>query len=63
MVKSAMKVQQRATNGFKVLMNNNALAQVQAVWRFLNNPKVTIQDLFTPVTTHLEQEIENQCDK
>jgi len=58
-----MKVQQRATNGFKVLMNNDALAQVQAVWRFLNNPKVTIQDLFTPVTTHLEQEIENKCNK
>jgi len=63
MIKSAIKVQQRATNGLKVLMNNNALAQVQAVWRFLNNPRVTIKALFAPVTKHLEQEIENQCNK
>ena len=42
-------------------MDSSAIAQVQAVWRFLNNPSVTIKDLFIPVTTHLEQEIENQC--
>jgi len=58
-----MKSQQRATNGFKILMSKDALAQVQAVWRFLNNPNVTIKALFAPVTTHLEQEIENQCDE
>jgi len=63
LIKSAIKSQQRATNGLKVLMGNDALAQVQAVWRFLNNLNVTIKALFTPVTKHLEQEIENQCDK
>jgi len=62
-VKSAMKVQERATNGFKVLMESDAVTQVQAIWRFLNNPNVTINDLFAPVTTHLEQEVEKQCDK
>ncbi len=63
MIKSAIKTQQRATNGFKVLMDSEAVAQVQAVWRFLKNPKVTIEELFTPITTHLEQEIDKQCDE
>ena len=31
MVKCSMKTQQRATNGFKVLMESEAVAQVQAV--------------------------------
>jgi len=63
MVKSAMKVQERATNGFKVLMESDAATQVQAVWRFLNNPNVTTDALFIPIATHLKKEIKEQCEK
>jgi uncharacterized protein YoxC len=63
MVKCAMKTQQRATNGFKVLIESEAATQVQAVWRFLNNPNATTDDLFSPIVTHLEKEINKQCNK
>jgi len=63
MIKSSIKTQQRATNGFKVLMESNAVTQVQATWRFLNNPNVTTDDLFIPIVTHLEEEIKEQCKK
>lgn len=63
MVKSSIKSQQKSTNGFKTIMKLDAIAQVQAVWRFLKNPKVTIGELFLPVTGHLEKEIKKQCDE
>ncbi len=63
MVKSAVHAQQQATNGLKILLGKNAISQVQAVWRFLNNPDVTIKELYEPLITHLEKEIPSQCDK
>ncbi|MDQ7061845.1 MAG: hypothetical protein Q9M43_12285 [Sulfurimonas sp.] len=38
MVKSAINAQQRATNGLKILLGTPPMTQVQANWRFLNNP-------------------------
>ena len=63
MVKSAVNAQQQATNGLKILLGNNTMTQVQATWRFLNNPDVTIKELYEPLVTHLEKEIHSQCDK
>jgi len=63
MVKSAVNAQQQATNGLKILLGNNTMTQVQATWRFLNNPDVTIKELYEPLRTHLEEEIHSQCDK
>lgn len=63
MVKSAINAQQRATNGLKILLGTQPMTQVQANWRFLNNPKVTIKELYEPLKEHLEKEIPTQCDK
>ena len=63
MVKSAVNAQQQATNGLKILLGNETMTQVQATWRFLNNPNVTIKELYEPLTNHLEKEIRSQCDK
>ena len=63
MVKSAINAQQRATNGLKILLGTQPMTQVQANWRFLNNPNATIEELHTPLIKHLEQEIISQCDK
>ena len=63
MVKSAVNAQQQATNGLKILLGNNTMTQVQATWRFLNNPDVTIKELYEPLVTHLEKEIHSQTDK
>jgi len=63
MVKSAVNAQQQATNGLKILLGNETMTQVQATWRFLNNPNVTIKELYEPLINHLEKEIDSQCDK
>jgi len=63
MVKSAINAQQRATNGLKMLLGAQPMAQVQANWRFLNNPQVTIKELYEPLVKHLEKEVTAQCDK
>jgi len=63
MVKSAIHAQQQATNGLKILFSEKVMTQVQATWRFLNNPDVTIEALYKPLRTHLEEEIPVQCDK
>ena len=36
---------------------------MQANWRFLNNPNVTIKELYKPILEHLENEIKSKCDK
>ena len=59
-----MNVQEKATNGLKLLFKEEkGFSQVQGVWRFLNNPRVTIKELFSPVIDNLNSEIYNQCDK
>lgn len=63
MVKSAINAQQRATNGLKILLGSEPMTQVQANWRFLNNPQATIKELHKPLVEHLEKEITTQCDK
>jgi hypothetical protein len=63
MVKSAVHAQQQVTNGLKILLGKEATTQVQASWRFLNNANVTIKELYEPLVSHLEQEIQLQCDK
>ena len=63
MVKSAINAQQKATNGLKVLLGSTSMTQVQANWRFLKNPNVTIKELHEPIKEHLEKEIASQCDK
>lgn len=63
MVKSAVNAQQRATNGLKILLGNETMTQVQATWRFLNNPNVLIKEIYEPIKQHLEKEIVTQCDK
>jgi len=54
-------MQERATNGMKILGMDKGISQVQAAWRFFNNPKVTSKDLFEPVKDSLKKEIANQC--
>lgn len=56
-------MQEKATNGMKLLGMDKGIQQVQASWRFFNNPKVTSKDLFEPVKDSLKDEIINQCDK
>ena len=64
MVKSAINMQEKATNGLKLLLKDiKGSSQTQAVWRFLNNPVVTIKELFEPIEKTLEVEIEKQCDE
>ncbi len=58
-----MSVKHRATNGLKLLLNNTEpFSQVQAAWRFLNNDKVSTQELFEPIFNTLTSEIDKQCD-
>lgn len=56
-------MQERATNGLKLLMKDDGISQVQASWRFFNNPKVTSKELFEPIVNNLKNEISKQCDK
>ena len=56
-------MQERATNGLKLLMKDESIAQVQASWRLFNNPKVTSKELFEPIVNNLKNEISKQCDK
>jgi hypothetical protein len=56
-------MQERATNGMKLLMGDSSISQVQASWRFFNNPNVTVKELFEPITSRLKDEIVNQCDR
>ena len=64
MVKSAINIQEKATNGLKLLLKDiKGTSQTQAVWRFLNNPVVTIKELFEPIEKTLEIEIDKQCDE
>ncbi len=58
-----MKMQEKATNGIRLLMGVDSISQVQASWRFFNNPKVTSKELFKPIEITLKSEILNQCDK
>lgn len=59
-----MNIQQRATNGLKLLFKEvSGFSQVQGAWRFLNNPKVEIEELFSPVVDNLNSQINKQCDK
>jgi len=63
MVKSAIDAQQRATNGLKILLRTPKMTQLQANWRFLNNPFVTLTEINEPIKEHLEKEIRTQCNK
>ena len=56
-------MQEKATNGLKLLMKDESISQVQASWRFFNNPKVTSKELFEPIVKNLKSEISKQCDK
>ena len=58
-----MKVQEKATNGIRLLMKDNVMSQVQASWRFFNNPNVNSKELFKPIVEHLKSEIPNKCNK
>ncbi len=64
MVKSYMSSKQSATNGLKLLLNNQeSFSQVQAAWRFLNNENVSTDALFQPIFDTLNTEIEKQCNR
>jgi len=63
LVRSYIKMQEKATNGMRLLMKDNAISDVQASWRFFNNPKVNSKELFKPIVEHLKSEIPNQCNK
>ncbi|MDQ7067413.1 MAG: hypothetical protein Q9M40_05285 [Sulfurimonas sp.] len=64
MVKSYMSSKQSATNGLKLLLNNQeSFSQVQAAWRFLNNENVSTNALFEPIFDTLKIEIEKQCSR
>ena len=56
-------MQEKATNGMRLLMKDNAMSQVQASWRFFNNSNVTANELFEPIIDTLKSEIINQCNK
>jgi len=56
-------MQERATNGMKLLMGIDSMSQVQASWRFLNNPNVTSKELFEPIVNNLKKEIVKQCSR
>lgn len=58
-------MQQRATNGLKLLLaETEGASVVQASWRFFNNHKnVSIKDLFQPIVENLKEEIPKQCNK
>ena len=63
MVKSYMSSKQRATNGLKLLLGESEpYSQVQASWRFLNNDKVSIDELFEPIKEQGKKEIERHCE-
>ncbi len=56
-------MQERATNGMRLLMKDDAISQVQASWRFFNNSNITSEELFKPIVKNLKDEIVNQCSK
>ena len=57
-----MSVQERATNGLKVLLGKSQpFSQIQGAWRFLNNDNVTVNALWEPVFENLKQEIQAHC--
>jgi len=59
-----MSAKQRAISGLKLLLNNTeSFSQVQASWRFLNNDKVSIDELVNPIFETLKTEIEKQCSR
>lgn len=60
-----MSAKERTANGLKLLLNkeNDAFAQVQGAWRFLNNDNVSTEDLFNPIWGSLTQDIKKQTDK
>jgi len=57
-----MSVQERATNGLKVLLGTSQpFSQVQGAWRFLNNKNVTTPALWEPIFENLKQEVQTHC--
>jgi len=57
-------MQESATNGLKLLQGGiKGLSEVQASWRFFNNPNVSSKELFEPIVENLKVEITKQCDK
>ena len=59
-----MSAKERATNGLKLLLSKSeSFSQVQAAWRFLNNPNVSTQALFEPIFESLQTEISKECDE
>jgi hypothetical protein len=59
-----MSAKERATNGLKLLLGTSeSFSQVQAAWRFLNNPNVSTQALFKPIFETLESEVSKQCNE
>jgi hypothetical protein len=59
-----MSAKERATNGLKLLLGTSeSFSQVQAAWRFLNNPNVSTQALFKPILETLESEVAKQCNE
>ena len=64
MVKSAISVKERASNGLKLLIGDKKpFSQIQASWRFFNNKNVTVDALFATISDNLETEINNNCDE
>ena len=59
-----MSAKERATNGLKLLLGTSeSFSQVQAAWRFLNNPNVSTSALFKPIFETLESEVAKQCNE
>ena len=57
-------MQESATNGLKLLKGSvKGLSQVQASWRFFNNPNVDSKELFEPIVESLKEDIDKQKDK
>jgi len=47
-------MQESATNGLKLLQGGiKGLSEVQASWRFFNNPNVSSKELFEPIVENL----------
>jgi len=57
-------MQESATNGLRLLQGGiKGLSEVQASYRFFNNPNVSTKELFKPIEDNLKDETDNQCDK
>ena len=57
-------MQESATNGLKLLKGSvKGLSQVQASWRFFNNPNVDSKELFEPIVESLKEDMDKQKDK